>query len=184
MSNPYGKKGKTAVVLFAIAGGMAGLTFASVGILSRMSGNGGTPVAAAVAEGIEVSDKTITVQFNANVNKGLPWKFRPALRQVTVKGGQETEISYLARNVSDQTVTGSATYNVTPGKADRYFSNVDCFCFAEQKLKPGEDASMAVSFYVNPEIFTDPATRDVNNITLSFTFFRAKSGAAATAEHP
>ncbi len=178
MLGAYGKNGATAILLLTIAGGMVGLTFSSVGILSRMSGNGGTPGIDAGAKGIEVSDKTITIQFDANVNKGLPWKFRPALRQVTVKGGQETEIRYLARNLSDQIVTGTATYNVTPDKAGHYFSNVNCFCFTEQELKPGERASMVMSFYVNPEIFTDPATQDVNNITLSFTFFRAKSDTA------
>ncbi len=177
MSGAYGTNGATAILLLTIAAGMVGLTFASVGVLSRVTGYDDTPEIATGAEG-ELSDKTITIQFDANVNKGLPWEFRPALRQVTVKGGQETEVSYLARNISDQIVTGTATYNVTPDKAGRYFSNVDCFCFAEQELKPGERASMAVSFYVDPEIFTDPATRDVNNITLSFTFFRAKSDTA------
>lgn len=183
MFNAHGKNGATAVLLFVISGGMVGLTFASVGILSRVSGHGGTPEIAAGAKGTKLSDKTITVQFNANVNKGLPWEFRPAQRQVTVRGGQETEVSYLARNISDQIVTATATYNVTPGKAAPYFANVDCFCFAEQKLKPGEGASMAVSFYVDSKIFTNPATRGVGNITLSFTFFRTKSGTVTAAEH-
>ncbi len=181
MSNAYGKNGATAILLLTIAASMVGLTFAAVGILSRAGGHGDSPGISAGVKGIEVSDKTMTVRFDANVNKGLPWKFRPASRQVTVRGGQETEIRYLARNVSDRIITGTATYNVIPDKAGRYFSNVDCFCFAEQELKPGERASMAVSFYVDPEIFIDPATRDVKNITLSFTFFRAKSDAA---KHP
>jgi cytochrome c oxidase assembly protein subunit 11 len=119
------------------------------------------------------------VRFDANVNSKLPWKFAPERRQITVRAGEEVLVYYTATNLASEPMTGTATFNVTPFKAASYFGKVDCFCFTEQTLKPGEDASMAVSFFVDPEIFEDPDTRDVNTISLSYTFFRAKDRTAA-----
>jgi len=176
-----GRNKRTAVLLFSLAGGMVGLAFASVPLYQlfcQVTGYGGTPNTAELKT-VPLSDKTITVQFDANVNRDLPWRFRPAQREVRVRGGEPTEIAYLAKNNSDGPITGTATFNVTPYKAGPYFSKVDCFCFTEQLLKPGEQASLPVTFYVDPEIFTDPNTRDVKNITLSYTFFRAEKEAEA-----
>mgnify|MGYP000391401531 FL=1 len=113
------------------------------------------------------------MRFDANVNPALAWKFRPAQKEITVNAGVPTQIEYLAQNMANTTITGTSTFNVTPYKAAQYFSKIDCFCFTEQRLAPGEEASLGVQFYVDPEIFDDPNTREVTTITLSYTFFRA-----------
>lgn len=165
-----------AVTLFTVAGAMVGLTFASVPLyrlFCQVTGFGGTPRVGAEVKAVPESDKTITVYFDANVNASLPWKFRPVQRQVRVKGGETVLAFYRATNDSQGPLTGTATFNVTPYKAAIYFSKVDCFCFTEQRLEPGQVAEMPVSFFVDPAIFSDPDTLDVKSITLSYTFFRA-----------
>ena len=124
------------------------------------------------------------MRFDASVNSKLPWKFTPERRQITVRVGEEALVYYRAINLSSEPMTGTATFNVTPYKAASYFGKVDCFCFTEQTLKPGEEAAMAVSFFVDPEIFEDPNTRDVSTISLSYTFFRAKQETAARTRSP
>ena len=175
MSKVRSKNSKTAIVLFSIAGGMVGLAFASVPLYQlfcQVTGYGGTPkVVAGVT--VPTSAKTIAVRFDANVNPALAWKFRPAQKEITVNAGVPTQIEYLAQNMANTTITGTSTFNVTPYKAAQYFSKIDCFCFTEQRLAPGEEASLGVQFYVDPEIFDDPTTREVTTITLSYTFFRA-----------
>ncbi len=171
----------TGILLFSIAGGMVGLAFASVPLYQlfcRVTGYGGTPnVVNELA--VTASAKTITVRFDANVNPALAWKFRPGTREITVNGGVPVEISYLARNMSETITVGTSTFNVTPYKAAKYFTKIDCFCFTEQRLAPGEEASLGVQFYVDPEIFNDPNTRDVKTITLSYTFYRAPGAKGA-----
>jgi len=167
---------KTALVLFALAGGMIGMAFAAVPLYQlfcQITGFGGTTQVAAAAPGA-TSAKTITVRFDANVNPALPWRFAPEKGQVRVRAGEPMQVNYKALNLSDGPVTGTATYNVTPYKAAEYFSKIECFCFTEQRLAAGQEAVMGVQFFVDPEIFTDPGTRDVKAITLSYTFFRAK----------
>jgi len=175
MTKVRSRNSRTAVFLFAIAGGMVGLAFASVPLYQlfcQVTGSGGTPK---VASGppATVSANTITVRFDANVNPALAWTFRPGQKEITVKGGVPVEAVYLARNMSGVATVGTSIFNVTPFKAARYFSKIDCFCFTEQRLAPGEEATLGVQFFVDPEIFTDPNTRDVKTITLSYTFFRA-----------
>ncbi|MHA1597800.1 MAG: cytochrome c oxidase assembly protein, partial [Alphaproteobacteria bacterium] len=116
--------------------------------------------------------RMITVRFDSNVNSSLPWKFKPAQKEITLPVGSESLARYTAVNTSDETIIGTATFNVTPYKAAEYFNKVECFCFTEQKLAPGEEASLPVTFFVDPEIFNDPIARDVRTITLSYTFYR------------
>ncbi len=175
MTKARSKNSQTAILLFSIAGGMVGLAFASVPLYQlfcQVTGYGGTPKVVSGPVGA-ASAKTITVRFDANVNPALAWTFRPGQREITVHGGELAEISYLARNMSATATVGTSTFNVTPYKAAQYFSKIDCFCFTEQPLAPGQEASLGVQFYVDPEIFNDPNTRDVETITLSYTFFSA-----------
>lgn len=169
------KNAATAVLLFSFAGGMVGLAFASVPLYKlfcQITGFAGTTRTATAAPE-RVSDKFITVRFDANTNPGLPWKFQPAQKQIRVQAGRTAVAFYNAENLSDETITGTSTFNVTPYKVATYFSKTDCFCFTEQKLAPGETAKLGVEFFVDPEIFDNPNTREVKTITLSYTFFRA-----------
>ncbi len=178
MAKPDTKNRATAVLLFSIAGGMVGLAFAAVPLYQlfcQVTGFGGTPkVAAAPSPTTGTSEKIITVRFDANVSPALPWAFAPQQRQVQVRAGVPMLVNYKALNLSDGPVTGTATFNVTPYKAGKYFSKIECFCFTEQRLAGGQEALMGVQFFVDPEIFNDLNARDVKTITLSYTFFRAK----------
>ena len=116
------------------------------------------------------------MQFNADIGAGLPWRFRPMQRSLTVPVGEERLAFYEAVNRSDQTVVGRAVYNVTPFKVGPYFAKVHCFCFEEQTLQPGERVEMPVSFYVDPAMVTDADTSEVRQITLSYTFFIDRGG--------
>ena len=118
-----------------------------------------------------VSDRIIRVQFDANVGKGLSWNFYPVQREVSVKVGEEGIAFYTAKNLSDKPIKGSAVFNVTPSKAGYYFSKIDCFCFQEQTLAPGEEVKMPVTFFIDPEIIEESDMNDLKIITLSYTFF-------------
>ncbi|MBT3238494.1 MAG: cytochrome c oxidase assembly protein [Rhodospirillaceae bacterium] len=181
MSKPKTSNKKTAMVLFGIAGGMVGLAFASVPLYQlfcQVTGYGGSTsrvesVASVTGNPVATDEKRmITVRFDSNVNSALPWKFKPAQKEITLPIGSEALAHYTAVNTSDETVIGTATFNVTPYKAGEYFNKVECFCFTEQKLAPGEEASLPVTFFVDPEMFNDPNARDLRTITLSYTFYR------------
>ncbi len=166
----------TALALFAVVGGMVGLSFASVplyALFCRVTGYGGTPVIEADRANGAVSERTIRVSFDANTNRDLPWRFRPVQGEVTVRLGEEVLAHYMAQNLSERTVTGTATFNVTPFKAAGYVNKVECFCFTEQTLGPGQTVDMPVLFHVDPAILDDPNVKDVRVITLSYTFFPA-----------
>ncbi|HEX9701463.1 MAG TPA: cytochrome c oxidase assembly protein [Rhodospirillales bacterium] len=182
MAKSGSRNGITAVTLVAVVVGMLGLSFASVPLyrlFCQVTGFGGAPkIAAAPAATDEVSRKTITIRFDANVDPALPWAFAPEQRQVDVRAGESTLAFYKAVNRSDRAITGTATYNVTPYKAAIYFSKIQCFCFTEQRLAARASADMPVQFFVDPEIFRDPNTQDVTTITLSYTFFRAEGDGA------
>jgi len=185
MAKRQSRNAVTAGVLFAFAGGMLGLAYAAVPLYQlfcQVTGYGGTPQVAAAAP-TEVSDRLITVRFDANVNAKLPWSFKPNQREMRVRLGETALATYSAKNVSGERITGTATFNVTPYKAGPYFGKVDCFCFTEQALEPGQEVSMPVSFYVDPEIFGDKDTRDVNTITLSYTFHRAQEDAVVNGQY-
>jgi cytochrome c oxidase assembly protein subunit 11 len=117
-----------------------------------------------------ILDRDITIRFDANT-AGIPWKFEPVARSVTIKIGETTQAHYTATNLSDKPVTGRATFNVTPDLAGAYFNKVECFCFTDTTLKPGETLDMPVVFYVDPDIVDLPEMKDVKTITLSYTMF-------------
>jgi cytochrome c oxidase assembly protein subunit 11 len=177
-------------LLGAVALGMVGLSFASVPlyrIFCQATGFGGTTQRAAAAPA-KISDAVVTVRFDAETAPDLGWEFRPLQNEVRVHPGEQHQVFFRAVNHSAQTVTGSATFNVTPTKTGIYFDKLQCFCFSEQQLKPGESKDMGVVFFVDPDLLQDPNTREVRTITLSYTMFRAhgtdKPSAAATPGGP
>lgn len=144
-------------------------------IFCAVTGYGGTVQRAEAPAATEVDTTTlpmVTVSFDANVDRDLPWQFGPLQQNVRVRPGEPVLIRYYAENVSDRTVVGQATFNVTPFKSAPYFFKTECFCFSEQKLDPGERVEMPVQFFVDPEMFEDPLTKEVRRITLSYTFYR------------
>jgi len=136
----------------------------------RTTGYGGTTNVATSGPDA-VLDQTIEVRFDANVAKGMPWKFRPAQTSMTLRIGETGLAFFEAENTSDRTVAGTAAYNVAPDTAGYYFDKIQCFCFTEQVLAPGEKVEMPVSFYVDPAMVTNPDTARIRSITLSYTFF-------------
>lgn len=167
--------GRVAWPLAGLVLGMVALTFASVPlyrIFCQVTGYGGTTQRAAVAPGAEAAGgKTILVRFDSNVSPALPWRFQPVQREMRVKIGEQSLAFYRATNASDETVTGTATYNVTPESTGSYFGKIACFCFTEQTLEAGQTVDMPVSFYIDPAIVSDESTRQVQEITLSYTFY-------------
>lgn len=164
---------KTLLITLGIMFFMAALTAASVPLYQmfcQVTGIGGTTQTAEYAPDV-ILDREITVLFNSDINGDLPWKFKPVQRRVKVKIGEEALIFYKAVNESDKPVTGVATFNVTPFKTAYYFNKIECFCFTEQTLMPGEEVDMAVSFYIDPEFVEDENVDEIKELTLSYTFF-------------
>ncbi len=122
-----------------------------------------------------VLDQSVKVTFDANISPGLHWEFRPA-NSVTPKIGETVQVEYTATNRSSQPTTGSAVFNVTPMEAGAYFNKVECFCFTEQTLQPGESVKMPVVFFVDPEITKTQETKNIKTITLSYTFYPSEPG--------
>jgi cytochrome c oxidase assembly protein subunit 11 len=143
-------------------------------LFCSVTGYNGTTQRASVAPDDIVKSRTITVRFNAELAPGLWWQFRPEQLSVDVHPGETKIIHYRAVNLSKEALTGTATFNVTPAKIGIYFDKLQCFCFTEQHLKPGESADLAVQFFVDPAIVKDKDADDVDTITLSYTMFRAK----------
>ena len=167
------KNARMALMLAGMVAVMIGVSFASVPLyrlFCQVTGFGGTTQVAASAPG-EVGERVIKVRFNADVNQKLPWAFQPAQREVTLRVGESGLAFYRARNLAARPTVGVSTFNVTPQKAGAYFNKVQCFCFEEQTLQPGQEVDMAVSFFVDPAIADDPNLDDVKTITLSYTFF-------------
>lgn len=165
---------RTAVTAFAVVAGMVGMSFAFVPLynfICQVTGLAGVPQIAEQSTG-KISTEEITIRFDANVDRSLPWSFSPLEKAVTIKLGEEHVMSYQSSNLSDQPVTGISTFNVTPIKAAQYFTKIECFCFVEQTLEPGQTVDMPVTFYVDPAILEDDLARDVKTITLSYTFYR------------
>ena len=163
----------TALALAALVIGMVGLSYAAVplyDLFCRATGYGGTTKVATEAPS-QISGREMKVRFNADVNRDLPWRFRPMQNSVTVRVGQPTLVFYRVENTSDQSIVGTATYNVTPLKVGEYFSKMECFCFTEQVLQPGESIELPVSFFVDPSILDDPKMDKITTLTLSYTFF-------------
>ena len=160
----------------AAAVGMLCLGFASKPLYDtfcRVTGYGGT-TRIAEAESQKVIERQITVRFDANTRSDLPWEFKPEQVSMKVKLGQNALAFYTAHNNSNEAIVGTASYNVSPFKAAPYFSKLQCFCFTEQLLQPGEDVRMPVVFYVDPSMADEKRLDEVKTITLSYTFHRAK----------
>ena len=141
-------------------------------IFCQATGYGGTTMRAteAAVPGAVVG-KTISVRFDANHSSSLPWSFRPEVSTQTVTIGARNIAFFTATNLSDRPVTGTATYNVTPEMTGQYFSKIQCFCFNQQTLRSGQTVRMPVIFFVNPSVLTDPDTKGIGEITLSYTFY-------------
>jgi cytochrome c oxidase assembly protein subunit 11 len=181
----HGKRRNVLTVagLVVILAAMTGLVAESVPLyrlFCRVTGYGGTTNVATVAPAV-AGDRKMTIRFNADVNSRLPWSFKPAQREVVVKLGEQKLAYFEAVNIGDEPIVGTATFNVTPAKAGYYFDKIECFCFTEQRLEPGERAEMPVSFFVDPDLAKDPGLDDVTTITLSYTFFRSPSDRADSA---
>jgi cytochrome c oxidase assembly protein subunit 11 len=172
---------RTLAVLGVFVAGMGGLAYASVPlyeIFCRVTGYGGTTQVAAI-ESDQVIDRVMKIRFDSNVNPALGWAFDPVWKSMELKVGENALAFYQAENQSDETIVGTATFNVTPDKAGLFFNKVDCFCFTEQVLKPGQKVDMPVTFYIDPSIVEDPNLDDVTTITLSYTFFRSEDQSGA-----
>lgn len=173
MSAATRRNRRTAVLLSTIILAMVGLTAASVPLyrlFCQVTGYGGTTRAAS-APPERVDGAPITVAFNADVAPDLPWGFHPLQRSVTVRPGEDRLVFYEAVNRGSEPVVGTAVFNVTPHKVGAYFNKLQCFCFEQQTLEPGERIEMGVSFFVDPAILDDPDARDVQQMVLSYTFF-------------
>lgn len=152
---------------------MVGISFAAVPLYSwfcRTTGFGGTTQVARTAPE-EISGRTVTVRFDSNVAPGLPWSFEPERRTIDMRLGEVVTVYYMVRNESARVTSGQAGYNVAPPTTGTYFEKINCFCFTQQTLQPGEKREMAVVFYVDPKLANDSEQNAVNNITLSYTFF-------------
>lgn len=168
---------RVALIAACIVAGMVGLAYASVPLYKlfcQVTGFGGTPKINTNAYDLPILDREMTVRFDATTAPGLPWRFEPAQKDVHFKIGEENLIFYRATNTSDQPVVGTATFNVTPFKAAPYFNKIQCFCFTEQRLEPGQTVDMPVTFFVDPAIADDVNLDEVQEITLSYTFFKVK----------
>jgi cytochrome c oxidase assembly protein subunit 11 len=162
---------------------MLGLGFASVPLyrlFCQVTGFGGTTqrVDEARAAEVRATGDTVSIRFDANVERGMPWAFKPEQITQTVSLGGRKMAVYTSRNDSDEPVTGRATFNVEPEAAGKYFNKVQCFCFTEQTLAPRQEVRMPVVFFVDPKIKDDPEARDIEQITLSYTFHAVKNPTA------
>ncbi len=159
---------------------MVGLGFASVPLyrlFCQVTGFAGTTGRADASDvPYKPAAGTMLVRFDANVNSGLPWRFRPEKNVEQVRIGERLMAFYIAENLSDKPVTGRATYNVSPDQAGGHFKKIDCFCFTEQTLQPGERVRMPIIYFVDPAILKDEDAKDLVEITLSYTFYPVDSG--------
>ena len=195
LPNPHtldNRNRRTMLMAFAGALAMLGLGFAAVplyNLFCSVTGFGGTTQRATEAEAdmaarlaASAGGQTYSIRFDANTARNMPWEFRPVQVTDTVAIGQRDMATYIARNTSDEPITGTATFNVEPEQAGRYFNKIQCFCFTEQTLQPGEEIRMPVLYYVDPAALDDPNMAGVEQITLSYTFHRAIENDTTTEE--
>ncbi|MBB4184858.1 cytochrome c oxidase assembly protein subunit 11 [Sinorhizobium terangae] len=152
--------------------GMVGMAYAAVPLYDmfcRVTGYNGTTQRVEQASDV-ILDEKVKVTFDANTS-GLPWEFKPVQRDIDVRIGETVQVSYRAKNLSSKPTTGQATFNVTPMAAGAYFNKVQCFCFTEITLQPGEELEMPVVFFVDPEIVKAVETKGIKTLTLSYTFY-------------
>jgi cytochrome c oxidase assembly protein Cox11 len=169
---------KNLLVLIPLLGAIAGMgvlvsySVTLYRLFCEATGYGGA-TQRVVADTADESARTVTVSFDAHVAAGLPWQFKPLQDHVTVRLGEEKLVFFSAKNMSDKKLIAHATFNVTPDKAGVYFNKIQCFCFSDERLAPGESAKMPVDFYVDPALAKDGNASDLTAITLSYTFFPA-----------
>ena len=169
---------RVAVACVSAVAVMVGMAYAAVplyNLFCRVTGYAGTTQVAVNSEGIRIIDREVKVRFDANIEKGFGWEFAPVQRDVALKLGETREIAYRARNLTGKPLTGTATFNVTPQSAGAYFNKIECFCFTETTLQPGEELIMPVVFFVDPDMADTEETRDIHTITLSYTFFERET---------
>ncbi|MGE5266641.1 MAG: cytochrome c oxidase assembly protein [Deltaproteobacteria bacterium] len=176
------RRSDTKVALLCVGGvvTMAAMSYAAVPLYQmfcQATGLGGTTQRASKAPDV-VLDRTVTVRFDANVSPKLGWSFEPVQRTVEAHVGENMLVFYRATNTTDRKITGTATFNVAPDSAGLYFSKIECFCFTEQTLEPGQSVEMPVSFFVDPGLVKDPESSRIKEITLSYTFYPVEGGKA------
>jgi cytochrome c oxidase assembly protein subunit 11 len=180
-TNLENKNRRVGLAAAGLVAGMVGLAYASVplyALFCKVTGFGGTTQTASAAPGA-TGEATVSIRFDANISSELDWRFQPSQQTQTVKVGEQTLAHYEAVNNSSETITGTAVFNVTPAEAGAYFNKIECFCFVQQTLKPGQRIDMPVSYFIDPEFLKDADTRGIREITLSYTFYPAKSAAPA-----
>lgn len=172
---------RTGAIAFAGACAMLGLGYASVPLyrlFCQVTGFGGTTMIASEAKAASAAASAtgakISIRFDASAASDMPWTFRPAQATDTVTIGERDIATYVAKNVGREPITGMATFNVTPEQAGKYFNKIQCFCFTEQTLAPGQEVNMPVLYFVDPAMLDDPNMQGVEQITLSYTFHRVK----------
>jgi cytochrome c oxidase assembly protein subunit 11 len=170
--------GRTALICAGLAVAMTGLSFAAVplyDLFCKVTGFGGTPMVGTAGAGA-ILDRTMSVRFDANVAPGLGWQFEAESPEVTLRVGETKTVFYKITNPTDRASTGIATYNVQPERVAGYFVKIQCFCFTEHTLQPGETLEAPVVFYIDPEIAPNRELDGVKSITLSYTYFTSKAG--------
>ena len=171
-----GRNRNVGAILLLVAVGMVGMAYAAVPLyyaFCAATGYGGTTrVATDNPKGVIA--RNMTIRFDSNVDGGLPWRVTPA-KSSTAKIGEVQTIEFTAQNLSNKTITGQATFNVTPELAGSYFNKIECFCFTEQTLKPGETVQMPVTFFVDPDLDKNADLRTIHDITLSYTFYASSN---------
>lgn len=174
--DPTRRNKRVGLIALAVAAGMLGLGFAAVPlyrVFCQKTGYGGTPkiIDEASAATIVKAGKQISIRFDSNVAPGMPWDFHPEQVTQQVQIGERTMAFFIAKNETDQPITGQASYNIEPDQAASYFKKVQCFCFTQQTLQPHQEVRMPVTYYVDPAVLTDKDAKDVQQITLSYTFY-------------
>jgi cytochrome c oxidase assembly protein subunit 11 len=177
MMLPQDPKTRTLTLLVGLVLTMGSLSFAAVPFYSwfcRVTGYAGTTGVAEAAPGADrILDRTITVRFDGNVAGGMPWTFKPVAREMTLRIGETGLAFFRATNTSGRIVAGTAAFNVAPDQAGAYFDKIECFCFTQQVLQPGETIDMPVSFFVDPAMVEDAEATLIKHITLSYTFYES-----------
>jgi len=174
-AEPRDRRGLVALMLAGVVAGMVGLSFAAVPLyrmFCQATGFGGVPQVAETAPDT-ILDRTIKIRFDTNVDSGLPWDFKSEQRSVDVRIGESALVFFKAHNTTEKPVSGTAGFNVAPEIAGRYFTKIECFCFKQQRLAAGQSVEMPVTFFVDPKIVEDASTKNIEEITLSYTFYRS-----------
>ena len=191
LPTPELKNRNRRVGAYALIGALAmlGLGYASVPLyrmFCQLTGFNGTTQRASAeqAAGIKVAAETISIRFDGNVDRDMPWAFKPVQVTQTVHIGARSLAAFEAKNLSGRPITGRASFNVSPDNAGKYFNKIQCFCFSEQTLQPGQEVRMPVTYYVDPAILKDEEAKDITQITLSYTFHEDREASAALAAKP